>query len=84
MGKALERGLEENNLNQRPLPVPGRKSPKDDKDKDDGSVYSDIEEEEEGSKLILNFELEKVFLSSFFFLIFYYYNFFYYHERVNL
>ena len=57
MGKALERGLEENNLNQRPLPVPGRKSPKDDKDKDDGSVYSDIEEEE-GSKLILNFELE--------------------------
>ena len=75
MGKALERGLEENNLNQRPLPVPGRKSPKDDKDKDDGSVYSDIEEEE-GSKLILNFELEKVFLSSFFFLIFYYYNFF--------
>ena len=66
MGKALERGLEENNLNQRPLPVPGRKSPKDDKDKDDGSVYSDIEEEE-GSQLILNFELEKGFLSSFFF-----------------
>ena len=60
MGKALERGLEENNLNQRPLPVPGRKSPKDDKDKDDGSVYSDIEEEE-GLKLILNF------ISSFFF-----------------
>ena len=77
MGKALERGLEENNLNQRPLPVPGRKSPKDDKDKDDGSVYSDIEEEEEGSKLILNFELELFFLSlHFFFLILYYYNFF--------
>ena len=44
MGKALERGLEENNLNQRPFLLPGKKSPKD--DKDDGSVYSDVEVED--------------------------------------
>ena len=68
MGKALERGLEENNLNQRPFLLPGKKSPKD--DKDDGSVYSDVEVED-GKILFLLLLSYFIFYFLFFYLFTY-------------
>ena len=44
MGKSLERGLEEENENQREAFMKKRK------DADNESVYSDVEEEEEGDR----------------------------------